>query len=176
MSEKPLSPRWYALHVRSKFEDTAAFRLEDMGVRQYLPKVSTLGQTKRKDHHSSSILFPGYIFCFIDLTTGPKLYTVPGFIRIVGNGRSPIPIEDSEIELVRKLIDSALSLNPHPYLEQGSRIHIVGGALAGVSGTFLRTERSDRVVVSLPLLKRSVAVAISPQWVQPGQIERYGTG
>ncbi len=157
--------RWYALHVRARYELSVASRLQELGVQEYLPVQRSRQVTQRNRCSEGLPLFPGYVFSFINLSTGPKLYSIPGVLRIVGQGRRAIPIEDDEIATVRTLADSQLLLETTPYFHSGARICLVAGPLKGVSGTFLHTDKGDKLVVSLPLLKRSLAVTVLRDWV-----------
>jgi len=62
-------------------------------------------------------LFPGYLFCRLD----PRqrwlpVLTTPGVVSIVGTGKEPIAIPETEIETVRQIVRSTTSGEPWPYL------------------------------------------------------------
>jgi transcription antitermination factor NusG len=78
---------------------------------------------------------------------------------IVGSGREPLALPDFEIEALR----SGLRLRrfePHPYLVVGERARIKSGSLAGMVGVLARKKNSLRVVLTLELIMRSVAVEV----------------
>jgi len=52
-------------------------------------------------------------------------------------------------------------------LNTGQRVRIEMGALAGVEGIFVGCKGSSKLVVSVSLLKRSVAVEVDESWVVP---------
>jgi transcription antitermination factor NusG len=52
-------------------------------------------------------------------------------------------------------------------LTVGSRVLIERGPLAGVEGIALNVDKKYRLVVSVPLLQRSVAVEIDRDWARP---------
>lgn len=155
--------RWYALQVRLGYEDAVSLRLRDMGVEEFLPIHYSAEEVSRNRRRPP--LFPGYVFCHLDLNTGPRLYSVAGVIRILGYAKRPAPIEDSEIEMVRRIVKSPLPVKSHPYLHPGDMIHLVDGPLAGVEGTVLKLGKKNQLVVSLPLLRRSLAVTVRSEWV-----------
>lgn len=157
--------KWYALHVRPNHELHVASRLKGLGLEEYLPIQRGQRNARRNKFNEGLPLFPGYIFSFLDLDAGPRLYSIPGVLRIVGQGGHAIPIEDDEIASLRAISDSLLRVEATSYFQPGEKIHLIAGPLKGVSGTFLHTSKGDKLVVSLPLLKRSLAVTVLPDWV-----------
>lgn len=165
MSFDTSEERWYALQIRQNYELTVVKTLRDLGVEEYLPvhKVSRL--SPRSKFTDGFPLFPGYVFTYLNLNAGPRLYSIPGFMRILGYGGHPTPIEDHEIAMVRAIAASPLPVEPCPFLQPGERILLTAGPLKGVSGTFVRSAKGDKLVVSLHLLKRSLAVTVVADWV-----------
>src|ERR1039458_7981001 len=97
----------------------------------------------------------------------PMIPITPGVIGIIGAGKTPIPIDDEEIEAVRAILRSGLAAQPYPFLRVGSRVDLEGGPLAGVEGIITNADKVYRLVVSISLLQRSVAVAIDRDWARP---------
>jgi transcriptional antiterminator NusG len=109
-------------------------------------------------------LFPGYLFCRFDFGVGPRIVTTPGFVRVVGFGKTPTPVEASEIRAVQTMIQSGLLVEPHPFLRIGQRVRLLDGPLSGLEGILVRIKNSHRLVVSVTLLQRSLAVEIETDW------------
>ena len=74
-------------------------------------------------------LFPGYIFCQFDAQKRLPILVTPGVVAVVGRGRIPVPIEDSEIASIQAVVSSGFHAEPWPYLEIGQRIRIEDEAL-----------------------------------------------
>jgi transcriptional antiterminator RfaH len=157
--------RWYAVHVRPNYEMAVARRLKEIGVEEFLPINKSAPVSRRNRFASGPPLFPGYVFPHLDLHSGPRLYNIPGIIRILGHGGQAIPIEDSEIAMVRSIADSPLAVESIPYFQSGEKIRLTAGPLCGVAGTFLSSSKGNKLVVSLPLLMRSLAVTVLSEWV-----------
>jgi transcription antitermination factor NusG len=102
-------------------------------------------------------LFPGYTFCRFDVNSRLPILVTPGVQFIVGVGRTPLAVEDAEIQ----------SLRPWPYVKIGQTVEIERGPLQGLSGIILRIKNVDRLIVSVSLLMRSVAVEMDQEWVRP---------
>jgi transcription antitermination factor NusG len=102
----------------------------------------------------------------MDVNNRLPVLTTPGVIGIVGIGKAPVPVSLEEIEAVRAIMQSRLSALRWPYLRTGERVEIVRGPLAGVEGVLVRSKSNYRLVVSVSLLQRSVAVEIDGGWIR----------
>lgn len=112
-------------------------------------------------------LFPGYLFCRFDLNNRGPLLMTPGVRQIVGVGRTPIPVEDSELEAIRQVLSSGLPSQPWQYLHVGQRVRVNHGSLSNLEGILVSVKASNRIVLSVTLLQRSVAMEIDIAWVTP---------
>jgi transcription antitermination factor NusG len=112
-------------------------------------------------------LFPGYVFCRFPIESRLPVISVPGVIMIVGVGRRPVPVEEHEIGAVRRVLEAGWPLEPWKFLKSGDQVVIDRGALRGVAGILLSTRGGCRLILSVTLLQRSVAVEIDRDWVRP---------
>lgn len=85
---------------------------------------------------------------------------------MVGVGKNPVPIDESEITAIQTSIKSGLPRQPWPFLQVGDRVRIEHGPLGGVEGILLRFGGHHSLVLSVSLLQRSVAVQIDEDWVR----------
>jgi len=92
---------------------------------------------------------------------------IPGVSSVVGIGRLPMPIEEREINDIRLVLRSGASCEPWPSFGIGQTVRVEHGALAGVHGTVETVKNSYRLVISVNLLQRSVAVEIDADCVSP---------
>jgi transcription antitermination factor NusG len=120
-------------------------------------------------------LFPGYLFCRLDPQDRLPILKTPGVIQIAGYNRVPVPVEEPEILAIQALIASGLPNRPFPFLGAGDRVRIDAGPLRGHEGTLVEFKGSHRLVLSITLLHRAVAVEIDSALVEslrPASIER----
>jgi transcription antitermination factor NusG len=89
----------------------------------------------------------------------PILVT-PGVISVVSRGKVPVPLEHSEITAIQTLVASGVQAEPWPYIEVGERVRIEDTALQGLEGILIAFKGRQRVIVSVTLLQRSVALEI----------------
>lgn len=172
MGQERSGMNWFAVQVRSRSEYLIAQVLHNKGFEEFVPRYKAKSQWSDRTVAVELPLFPGYIFCRLDPAARLPILITEGVIRIVGVGKAPSPIADSEIEAVRLAVSSGFPVQPHSYLAIGSRILIKEGPLAGVEG-ILTGQKNRYFVVSIELIHCSISVdvqaaaltAISP--VQP---------
>ena len=79
---------------------------------------------------------------------------------MVGRGRVPFPVNDGEIAAIQTIVTSGFQAEPWPYLEVGQKIRIERDSLSGLEGILIQFKGNNRIVVSVSLLRRSVALEI----------------
>jgi transcription antitermination factor NusG len=94
------------------------------------------------------------------LSSLPVLMT-PGVFSVVSSGGTPVPIPDEEINRIKTFVDAGLSPRPWPYIASGMHILIASGPLKGITGIVSEMSNEKWLVVSVSLLKQSVAVKIA---------------
>jgi transcription antitermination factor NusG len=160
--------QWYALQIQSRLASVASAALRDKGYEELLPLYRSSRRWSDRVKQFDLPLFPGYLFCRFDPSDRRvPVMTTPGVIGIVGAGKTPIPVADEEVEAVRTVLRSGLATQPWPFLTAGSRIYIEQGPLTGLQGIVTNADKIDRLVVSVTLLQRSVAVEIDRGWARP---------
>lgn len=166
MSPSNLNDRWYALQVRPRFEKLAAKHLSMKGYEEYLPLYTSRRSWSDRTKALQLPLFPGYTFCRFNVQNRLPILVVPGVLSIVGIGKVPVSIDDAEILAIQAVIASGLQYGPWPYILPGHRVRVERGALAGLEGTVIRVQSDLRLVLSLPLLQRSVSVEMDAECVE----------
>ena len=158
---------WYALRVQSRFGSLASITLRGKGYEEFFPLYQSQRRWSDRLKQLDLPLFPGYSFCRFDLSDRNPILTTPGVIGIVGIGKVPAPIDLDEIEAVRLILRSGLAAQPWPHLRVGSKVYIERGPLVGLEGIVTNTDKVYRLIVSVSLLQRSVAVEIDREWARP---------
>jgi len=168
---------WYALQVWSRKESYVSSHLKGLGYECFLPTYRVQRKWSDRVKESERPLFPGYLFSRFDFLNRRGLVMTPGVIQIVGNGKVPLPVADPEIERLQMAVSSEAPRQPWPYLAAGERVHVIYGSLKGLEGILIHFKGSHRVVLSISLLQRSVAVEIDQAWiaaVEPAKIHTTG--
>ena len=167
---------WFAIQVRQRYERLIATALRNKGYDEFLPSYKCRRRWLDRVKELELPLFPGYLFCQLDPLHRLPVLTTPGVVLIVGVGKTPVPVEDREIEFIRRIVESHIAAQPWPYLQAGQSVRIEAGPLCGLEGLFLRSKSRHRLVVSVTLLQRSVAVEVDPDWVTPSDPLRLPLG
>jgi transcription termination/antitermination protein NusG len=166
LGSNDLNRQWYALQVRPRFEKLAARHLSMKGYEEYLPLCTSRRSWSDRTKTLQLPLLPGYTFCKFNVQDSLRILVIPGVLSIVGIGKLPIAISDAEILGIQTVIASGLQYGPWPYALPGQRVRVERGALAGLEGAVIRVQSDLRLIVSLPLLQRSVFVRIDRECIE----------
>jgi transcription antitermination factor NusG len=158
---------WFALRVKSRSEKLVATIARNKGFEEFLPLYQSRRRWSDRFKSVDVPLFPGYMFCRLNPEFRLPLLTIPGVMSFVGIGKIPVPIEETEIAAIRTAIGAGLAAEPYPFLDIGQQVRVAEGPLAGLEGLLVEVRKQQRLVVSVSLLKRSVAVEIDRHWVRP---------
>ena len=165
---------WYAIQIQSRLGSIASATLRGKGYEEFLPLYRSPRRWSDRMKELECPLFPGYLFCRFNVGDRLPILTAPGVIGIVCAGKTPVPVDDEEIEAVRAVLRSGLAAQPWPFLGVGSRVYIERGPLAGLEGIVTDADKVYRLIVSVSLLQRSVAVEIDREWARPIPLARVG--
>jgi transcription antitermination factor NusG len=157
---------WFALRVRTGCEKTAACILGELGYERFLPLYSARRRWSDRVQTVELPLFPGYVFSRFDVNDRLPVLKVSGVIHIVGVGRTPVPVDNTEIAAIQAIISSGLAAQPWPFVRVGDAVVIEEGPLRGIEGIVIEVTKRYRLVASVTLLQRSVAVEIDREWVR----------
>ena len=163
----PLQSHWYAAHVCSRHEKQVARQLEERRVSCFLPVYRSVRRWKDRRKELDLVLFPGYVFVHLDLKDRLRVLQVPSVVRFVSFNGHPAALPDSEIEALNNGLAGGVRAEPHPYLKVGRRVRVKYGPLAGAQGILVRRKDKFRVVLSIDLIMRSVAVEVDEADVEP---------
>jgi len=161
------SQQWFALQVRTRWESSTAVLLSGKGYETFLPTYKVRKRWKGKVREIDSALFPGYVFCNFNAQKRLPVLITPGVISVVGQGRIPQPVDEREIEGIQKIVTSGFRAEPWPFLEIGQKVRIEQDVLQGLEGILINFKGNQRIVVSVSLLRRSVALEIDRECVRP---------
>jgi len=163
---------WFAVHVRSNQEKIADALLREKGFVTFCPLQSERSRRSGKTIVLDRPLFPGYLFCRFEQENRGPVVTLTPVVRVVGIGRTPMPVDSDELGAIRRVVESGVPYKPWPYLNVGERVKLVAGPLAGLTGILTAERGDDRVVVSVGLIQRSVASEVSRSWLAPQRPRR----
>jgi transcription antitermination factor NusG len=156
---------WFAILARTAREKNVTLLLENTGYECYLPVVKFTRNWSDRVKEIEAPLFPGYLFCRMNPHSRLPVLMTPGVIQIVGIGKTPIPVAEEEIAAIQRVGKSGLSTMPWPYLQVGHVVQIESGPLRGMTGIVIKIKSGLKLVLSVNLLQRSMAVEIDRSWI-----------
>ena len=162
-----MNQAWFALQVRSRYENVVSTHLSDSGYESFLPMCKSRRRWSDRIKELDVPLFPGYVFCRFDPKNRLPILTTPRVLSVVGIAKTPAPIDDTEIASLQCLARSGSQMKPIPFLQIGQKVRIEHGALAGIEGILVEVRGRHRIVLSVTLLQRSVATEIDSACVIP---------
>ena len=160
-------PCWYALHTRSRHEKVARDQLSAKGITNLLPLWHKRSKWKDRIKMVELPLFRGYMFGYFPLKQKLDVLQSIGIVRIVGFNGHPIPVPEEQIQAVQTMVQQRLHYDPHPFLEEGMRVRVKRGVLAGAEGILVTKKQHYRLVIGVDLIQQSVAVDIDSADVEP---------
>ncbi len=158
---------WFALRVWVRSEKIIAQMLHHKGYEEFLPLYLCRRRWSDRTKEVVEPLFPGYVFCRFDVQNRLPILVTPGVLQIVGIGKAPTPVDESEIAALQTIVSSGLRAEPWPFIKVGERVRIIRGVLEGMEGILNGFKRPSRLIVSVTLLQRSVAVEVDESWITP---------
>jgi len=167
LPEQYVTQHWYAAYTCSNQEKQVAAQLAARSVECFLPLYPSLRRWKDRRVTLQLPLFPGYVFIRLALQDRLRVLQIPTVVRLVGFGGLPAVLPDTEMEIIRSGLSHSLRAEPHPFLTVGRRVRMTAGPFAGLEGVLKRKKSGLRIVVSLELIQRSVAVDVDLADVLP---------
>src|SRR5580658_4480440 len=163
------SNEWFAFRVRPRHEKQVSIALRQKGFAEFLPLYKSKRQWADRTKVVEMPLCPGYIFCSTSRSLIVPVLMTSGVIDVVRAGTNPLPADKAEIDALQQTVSVDVPLEAWPYTEVGdsSSFTILRGPLAGLTGILVEVRRSQRLILSVNLLRRSVLVEVHPDWVSP---------
>ena len=158
---------WYAVRVKSHREKTVAASLDNRGYECFLPVYRVRRRWSDRVMDVELPLFEGYVFCRLDPRARLPVLTIPGVVLFVGFGHLPARLDDAEIANLQTIASACRPAAPWPFLRNGQRVRIEQGPLNDLEGLLIEVKNRFRLVVSVTLLQRSVAVEVDRDSISP---------
>ena len=157
------SARWYAIHTRSRFEQKVYDGLRGKSIEAFLPRIQVM--SRRRDRRKKILIpmLPGYVFVrsLLQAEEHLQILKTVGVVRMVGFRGQAAPANEEEISSLMILDGTDRTVQNRAYMEKGDRVIIAEGPLKGLIGFYLHhKDQTDRVVISIELLHRSLEVEV----------------
>lgn len=159
---------WYAIQSKACQEELAAARVAELPAEVFLPRIRQEQSVCGVMRLVTKPLFAGYFFArFCPQSHYDSVRFSRGVLRIVGNRRVPIPLEDSIVRSVQDRVhaDGFIRLETTRFAA-GDEVTITKGPLAGWMGK-VQGEWHDgkRVMLLLDAIERA-QLLVEMRWLE----------
>jgi transcriptional antiterminator RfaH len=154
--------RWYAIRTKVNREKEVERRLKDIRLEAFLPWMRTRRRIGSRYHWVLAPLFPGYIFCRLDMVVSGKAARYsPGVKDFLTFGSRVAEVSEKIIETLRERCPGGVAeidpLNAKP----GDAVRINEGPFSGLEAIFeQKLKGSERVAVLLEILGRQTRIVL----------------
>lgn len=164
----PDEPAWYAVYTKSRHEQVAQNQLIAKGVEAFLPKLEIWSTRTDRRLRISVPMFPGYLFVRTSLEPERHLSILKtvGVVNLISVNSRPIPVDPTEIESLKILIDSGMTIHPTEDFRIGDPVRIVEGPFRGVTARLVDRRSRTRLIVAVETINRAVYVEIDDHLVR----------
>jgi len=164
---RSIESHWYAAYTCAQKEKRVVEQLAERAVEHYLPLYSSVRRWKDRRVRLELPLFPGYVFVRLALRERLRVLQIPNVVRLVSFGGLPVALPDEEVGILRACLAKQLRAEPHPFLTVGHAVRVIRGPLVGAQGILIRKKGFYRLVLSVELICRSVAIEMDSADVEP---------
>jgi transcription antitermination factor NusG len=158
---------WYALYTKHQHEKSAADILCLKGFETIAPMYRAKHRWKDRTKELLLPVFPCYVFVRSTMQRKLDILRTPGVFWMVSSAGQPCIVPEDDMELVRQVSASPIPVEPYPYLRTGEHVRVCSGPFAGHKGILTRIKNSLRVVLSVELLQKSVALELDASLLEP---------
>jgi transcriptional antiterminator NusG len=166
--------KYYAIQVKTRAEEkyitlVKALHPEIAGVEIFFPQRKIDIRRKGTIIHTSSGIFPGYIF--IEIDDGDDILNyhwffrrTDGFFRFLKSNKNIAPLADRDLEVVLHFIKRVgpMAGLSKVYFDENSRIVVTEGPLMGLEGKIIKVDkRKGRAKIKLDLYDDSFSIDLA---------------
>lgn len=156
---------WSVAHVKSRTEKALARYVAALRIPFYLPVGERRTRRGGRSFVSYIPFFAGYVFLRGDAASRAQALRSNLIVRLLD-----VPDQallDLELCQLHALQEAGAPLIPFPWLGPGDAVRIMEGPFRGYLGVIVREKGAQRLVVSVSMLRRSVAVELERESLAP---------
>ena len=166
IEESLVAKKWFVVYTCSRAEKKVSRALTDLKIEHYLPLRKELRQWKDRKKWVESVLFPSYVFVFIENSNRFVLYEIPGFLKFISFCGNHTVINDEQITKIKKIcnFDGAVEINTD--FSIGIEVLITSGYFSGFRGQLITKGDRNRLRIEILELSCNAVIEIDKNSVQ----------
>jgi transcription antitermination factor NusG len=156
---------WWVAHLRSRQEKAFARYLQQYEIPYYLPQMEKKVRRGGRTITSYLPLFGGYVFFKGkpgDTDRAIRSHLIANLLKAEDQNEL-----NRELKQLHELQLTDRKLVPYPYVACGDSVTITEGVFKGFHGVVVRERGTERLVVSVSLIRQSAAVEIDREFLRP---------
>jgi transcription antitermination factor NusG len=153
---------WYAVHTRSRHEKRIASELQARGITTFLPLVTETHKWSDRKMKVEIPLFSCYLFVNITASAEARvsILRASGVLNLLGGNHQGTAIPEGQIQNIQMILSKKVPFVSHAFLEIGQTVRVRGGPLNGIEGIITRCNGSNRLVISVNTIQRSLSISV----------------
>ncbi len=165
---------WWVAHTRSRQEKALARYLLPLGVPFYLPQREKKIRRASRNLVSHIPLFPGYVFFRGSVSQRQDAVRSRLLVQVLEVENQPLL--QRELAQLYVLQQSGATILPYEDFRPGETVRIMEGPFQGYSGVVIRPKARLRLMVSITMLRKTVAVEFDREVLASSPTSRRSGG
>ena len=159
--------RWYAIRSKVNREKDVEKRLADLGLEVFLPWMRARRRIGSRFHWVLAPLFPGYVFCRLDMViSGKAARYSPGVRDFLTFGSRVAEVGETIIQGLRERCPGGVAEIDPVNAKAGDVVRINEGPFSGLEAIFeQKLKGSERVAVLLEILGRQTRIVLPSETI-----------
>ena len=159
--------RWYAIQTKVNREKEVEKRLKDLRLEAFLPFMRARRRIGSRFHWVLAPLFPGYIFCRLDMVlSGKAARYSPGVRDFLTFGSRLAEVGEEIIQALHERCPDGVALIDSVSAQPGDMVRINEGPFSGLEAVFQqKLKGSERVAVLLEILGRQTRIVVPSEMI-----------
>jgi transcriptional antiterminator RfaH len=159
--------KWYAIRIKVNRERDVEKRLRDLHLEVFQPWMRARRRIGSKFHWVQVPLFPGYIFCRLDMVlSGKAARYSPGVKDFLSFGSRIAEVGEDIIDALRERCPDGIAQIDSVRAKPGDTVRINEGPFSGLEAIFeQKLKGSERVAVLLDILGRQTRIVLPSETI-----------
>ncbi|MCU4175105.1 UpxY family transcription antiterminator [Carboxylicivirga sp. N1Y90] len=160
--DEPNSYTWYALYTKSRAEKKALEQLKALNIEAYLPLRKRLKQWSDRKKWVEEPIIGSYIFVKIRSCDYRRVFEARSIVAYVSHKGKACPIPDSDIEAMKRCIESNLDFGvENEAIKKGQLITVTSGPLEGIKGEVIDIKGTKKLSLSISNIGYTLVVDLA---------------
>lgn len=159
--------KWYAIQTKVNRERDVEKRLTHLHLEVFLPFMQARRRIGSKFHWVKVPLFPGYVFCRLDMVeSGKAARYAPGVRNFLTFGSRVAEVGEEIIASLRERCPDGMAQIDPVKAKPGDTVRINEGPFSGLDAVFeKKLKGSERVAVLLDILGRQTRIILGSETI-----------